>query len=198
MREAGDEARLPPREPPGAPGPPSAPPAAPLPYSSWATPSVGPYARAAGSFAGRRGLAERCWGWLMEPMGRTGSGGRFPGSLACSSRAAQNGRALGWAAGRGHCAVGRGRRCFGCLPEACAGREGVVGPQASISRRAGFSRLAAAHFFAGHSSIESIRRLYTDTPYYSRAARLAETLRRAFLWPHQPWAHFSSGRRGAI
>ena len=34
---------------------------------------------------------------------------------------------LGWAAGRGHYAAGRGGRRFGCLPEACAGREGAAG-----------------------------------------------------------------------
>ena len=41
-----------------------------LPYSSWATPSVGPYARAAVSFAVRRGLAERLrdrWFWAPTP-----------------------------------------------------------------------------------------------------------------------------------
>ena len=134
----------------------------------------------------------------MEPRGRAGQRRAILGQLCALLAGGQMSSARLGSREGAHYAAGRGGRRFGCLPEACAGREGVVGQQASISRRAGFSRLASAHFFAGHSSIESIRRLYTDTPYYSRAARLAETLRRAFLWPHQPWAHFSSGRRGAI
>ena len=65
----------------------------------------------------------------MEPMDARGSGGRSSGSCVRSSRAAQDGRALGWAAGRGHYAGGRGRRCFGCLADVYAGGEESLGSE---------------------------------------------------------------------
>ena len=92
--------------------------------------------------------------------------------------------------GGGHYAAGRGRRQLWMRAGACArggGGRGAAGASSLVVRVSHASR-RPAHFLQGIARLKASGGLYTDTPYYSRAARLAETLRRAFLWPHQPWA----------
>ena len=83
----------------------------------------------------------------MEPMGRAGQRRAILGQLSALLAGGQMSSARLGSREGAHYAAGRGGRRFGCLPEACAGREGGVGQQASISRRAGFSRLAAGSLF---------------------------------------------------